>query len=154
VELTAGVPSLRTFYVYLTSGCNCVCRHCWIVPEASATNLMLSPDLLRRAIRQALPLGLQSVKWTGGEPTLRRDLVPLVEAMASTPGITEVSMTTNALRLRELAQPLAAAGSPVARATAAIARNASASARPISAASASGSAKLRRSCTLTATRTW
>ncbi len=70
MELTAGMPSLRTFYVYLTGGCNCACRHCWIVPEASATNVMLSPELLRRAIRQALPLGLQSVKWTGGEPTL------------------------------------------------------------------------------------
>jgi SynChlorMet cassette radical SAM/SPASM protein ScmF len=70
VELTAATPPLRTFYVYLTSGCNCACRHCWIVPERPGTNAFLAPGALRRAIEQALPLGLQALKWTGGEPTL------------------------------------------------------------------------------------
>lgn len=70
MELNAGVPPLHTFYVYLTSGCNCACRHCWIVPAASGAGAFLDPALLRTAIEQALPLGLQALKWTGGEPTL------------------------------------------------------------------------------------
>jgi len=70
VELTAGVPPLHTFYVYLTSGCNCACRHCWIVPASSGAGIFLDPALLRTAIEEALPLGLQALKWTGGEPTL------------------------------------------------------------------------------------
>ncbi len=67
-------PTLNTLYVYLTSGCNCSCRHCWFVPAAeeagSASSEMLDPVVLRTAIEQALPLGLTSLKWTGGEPTL------------------------------------------------------------------------------------
>jgi len=67
-------PALRTLYVYLTSGCNCACQHCWFVPEVASPGVagsdMLEPAVLRRAIEQATPLGLESLKWTGGEPTL------------------------------------------------------------------------------------
>ena len=68
-----GIPPLQTFYVYLTSGCNCACRHCYFVPAAGQADNsradLLSPEKLRKAIVQALPLGLQTLKWTGGEPT-------------------------------------------------------------------------------------
>jgi len=70
LERLNNLPSLRTFYVYLTSGCNCACRHCWIVPASSGGGTFLDPSLLRSAIEQGLPLGLRSLKWTGGEPTL------------------------------------------------------------------------------------
>ena len=70
MAVTATVPPLKTFYVYLTSGCNCACRHCWIVPAAAGHGEFLAPVQLRRAIEQGLTLGLQSLKWTGGEPTL------------------------------------------------------------------------------------
>lgn len=67
-------PALRTLYVYLTSGCNCACQHCWFVPEVVGSSAsgsdMLNPAILRRAIEEAIPLGLDSLKWTGGEPTL------------------------------------------------------------------------------------
>ncbi len=68
----AARPALTTFYVYLTSGCNCACQHCWFVPEKSAPETsadILAPEALRRAIVEALPLGLKRLKWTGGEPT-------------------------------------------------------------------------------------
>jgi len=66
------VPTLNTFYAYLTSGCNCACRHCWFVPEGQKQEeqIVLDPQVLRHAIEQALPLGLSAIKWTGGEPTL------------------------------------------------------------------------------------
>src|SRR5215471_13831294 len=63
------VPPLRTFYLYLTAGCNLACRHCWISPRYQAnggTGGHLDLTLLERAIVEAKPLGLQSVKLTGG----------------------------------------------------------------------------------------
>ena len=50
------------------------------------------------------------IRLTGGEPTIRRGLVDLVRGIKSFPGITEVSMTTNALLLGRLAEDLADAG--------------------------------------------
>src|SRR5262249_59686482 len=47
---------------------------------------------------------------TGGEPTLRADLLEIVERLAAVPGVRDLAMTTNGIRLRELAPALAAAG--------------------------------------------
>jgi len=47
---------------------------------------------------------------TGGEPTVRAHVVELVRGIASTEGVRSISMTTNGLLLKKLAQPLAAAG--------------------------------------------
>ena len=73
MALTDQTPELRTLYLYLTEGCNCACRHCWIVNDRQGDNTkpntILSMDVLRTALEQALPLGLVSLKWTGGEPT-------------------------------------------------------------------------------------
>lgn len=65
-------PQLNTLYAYLTAGCNCACHHCWFVPEkqADTNHEMLDPGLFERVVTQALPLGLEAIKWTGGEPTL------------------------------------------------------------------------------------
>jgi cyclic pyranopterin phosphate synthase len=55
-------------------------------------------------------MGFDRVRLTGGEPTVRPNLVHLVGGMAKIPGITEIAMTTNALALENLAEPLAKAG--------------------------------------------
>jgi SynChlorMet cassette radical SAM/SPASM protein ScmF len=74
MALAGQIPELRTLYLYLTEGCNCACRHCWIVndrqSDSDKSNAILGMDVLRTAIEQARPLGLASLKWTGGEPTL------------------------------------------------------------------------------------
>ncbi|MBA3470578.1 MAG: GTP 3',8-cyclase MoaA [Herpetosiphonaceae bacterium] len=98
--------------VSLTDRCNFRCFYCM---PAVGMQFAPPPELLSNAeLLRLMPIlarsGFEKIRLTGGEPTLRRDLVSLVEAMAHTPGITEVSMTTNALRLAELARPLAAAG--------------------------------------------
>ena len=54
--------------------------------------------------------GVQRVRLTGGEPTVRADLVELVALVAAVPGIREIAMTTNGHLLTELAAPLARAG--------------------------------------------
>jgi SynChlorMet cassette radical SAM/SPASM protein ScmF len=112
MAVTREAPPLRCFYVYLTSGCNCACRHCWIVPEEQAAPRFLAPDLLRRAIEQALPLGLQSLKWTGGEPTLH-PAFPELLAMQREYRLT-ASLETNGLlidgRLTDLLQSCGVTG--------------------------------------------
>jgi cyclic pyranopterin phosphate synthase len=55
-------------------------------------------------------LGFQKFRLTGGEPTLRENIVELVHQIAHTPGIQTVAMTTNGVLLKRLAAPLAAAG--------------------------------------------
>jgi cyclic pyranopterin phosphate synthase len=55
-------------------------------------------------------LGFDKIRLTGGEPTLRENVVELVNAIAGTPGIESVSMTTNGILLSDLAGPLAEAG--------------------------------------------
>jgi len=67
------VPSLQTIYFYLTEGCNLRCRHCWIEPPHQSEKSQyaaLDPELFRHILRQAKPLGLTSVKLTGGEPLM------------------------------------------------------------------------------------
>ncbi len=87
--------------VSLTDRCNFRCVYC--MPEHGAhfapREELLRDDELLRVIAVAARVGFEKIRLTGGEPTIRRNLVELVEAIAHTPGIREVSMTTNALRL-------------------------------------------------------
>jgi SynChlorMet cassette radical SAM/SPASM protein ScmF len=80
----AAVPPLRTFYLYLTAGCNLACRHCWISPRYQAnggTGGHLDLGLFARAIVQGKTVGLKSCKLTGGEPTLHPDFHALCKLM-------------------------------------------------------------------------
>ncbi|MGV8040814.1 MAG: SynChlorMet cassette radical SAM/SPASM protein ScmF [Thermoanaerobaculaceae bacterium] len=80
----AVVPPLRTLYVYLTGGCNLACRHCWLAPTFhpdGGTGGHLPYELFERAIDEAIPLGLQGVKLTGGEPFLHPELFRLADLL-------------------------------------------------------------------------
>ena len=79
-------PALRALYFYLTSYCNLNCRHCWIAPayiENNAAPLEADFELLKDIIDQAMPLGLKSIKVTGGEPFLNNNLFSLISYAAN-----------------------------------------------------------------------
>ena len=65
---------LRSFYLYLTSGCNLMCRHCWIklhfIGGKPDPQECIDPELLLAAVKEAKTLGLTNAKLTGGEPLL------------------------------------------------------------------------------------
>ena len=87
LDLPEGVPPLNSFYLYLSTGCNLACRHCWITPtfvdgEPSSGDC-LDVDLLRRAVAEAKPLGLSRGKLTGGEPTLHPQFVEIVDMLTA-----------------------------------------------------------------------
>ena len=98
--------------ISLTDRCNLRCIYC--MPE-KGTEFHSHADVLNdeelvRVVQVFARLGFDRVRLTGGEPTVRPNLVSLVEQIGQTPGINEIAMTTNAMLLEKLAEPLARAG--------------------------------------------
>ena len=79
-----GMPSLNQIYFYLTEGCNLACRHCYLAPKFDPhgkKHPVLPFKLFKTAISEALPLGLNGVKLSGGEPLLHPDILPMIEVL-------------------------------------------------------------------------
>jgi len=70
----------------------------------------MGAEEIARIVRIAVRLGISKVKITGGEPLIRRDIREIVQKIAETPGLTEISMTTNGTRLASLAKELHKSG--------------------------------------------
>jgi cyclic pyranopterin phosphate synthase len=71
---------------------------------------LLSFDEIERLARVAVDLGVDEIRLTGGEPTLRPGLPDLVQRLSALEGLKSLSLTTNGFFLTRLAEPLAAAG--------------------------------------------
>ena len=71
---------------------------------------ILSLEELRDAAAAFVALGIRKIRLTGGEPTIRRDILKLVESLASLDGLDELTMTTNGIKLPAMAQSLKDAG--------------------------------------------
>ncbi len=99
------VTSLR---VQVNTTCNFKCFFCHMEGTGIQANQMSADEILR-IIRVASRLGVNKVKFTGGEPTLRSDIVEIVRNTRSLVS-GEISMTTNGTRLKTLAPQLKAAG--------------------------------------------
>ncbi len=99
----------------VTDRCNFRCRYCMprehfgaghrFLPHAE----ILSFEEITRVVRALIPLGLQKVRLTGGEPLLRQDLPELVAQLAALPGL-DLALTTNGSLLAKQAHALRAAG--------------------------------------------
>jgi SynChlorMet cassette radical SAM/SPASM protein ScmF len=79
---TSSLFRLNQIYFYLTEGCNLACRHCWLAPQLEKKNIQyptLPSELFEKAIQEARPLGLNSVKLTGGEPLLHPQFTRFIE---------------------------------------------------------------------------
>lgn len=85
---------LTSLYLYLSDRCNLRCGHCWISPSHETEGTQwVDLALLNKVIADAMPLGLASVKLTGGEPLLYPDWQQLAAAIADQ-GL-EVVLETN-----------------------------------------------------------
>jgi cyclic pyranopterin phosphate synthase len=97
--------------ISLTDKCNLRCVYCMPEDITFRPNAeLLQDDEILTLFRVFVELGFSKFRLTGGEPTIRANVVDLVREMTHTPGVREVSMTTNGVRLAELAHPLAEAG--------------------------------------------
>jgi cyclic pyranopterin phosphate synthase len=98
--------------ISVTDRCNLRCVYC--MPEAGLAWIpkpeILTYEEIVKVVEAGASVGLRSVRLTGGEPLIRRDLELLVEMLAGIPGIDDVSLSTNGLLLAERAERLRAAG--------------------------------------------
>lgn len=97
--------------ISLTDKCNLRCVYC--MPEDMTfrpRQELLQDDEIARLVKIFAGLGFKKFRLTGGEPTVRANVVEIVRSIASTPGVAQVAMTTNGLLLDRLAEPLAKAG--------------------------------------------
>ncbi len=107
---------LRQLRISVTDRCNFRCTYC--MPKRAfgsryrflKRSEVLSFEEIARVTSIFAELGVEKVRLTGGEPTLRRDLPRLVEKLARIRGLREINLTTNGSRLTELAGPLRDAG--------------------------------------------
>jgi cyclic pyranopterin phosphate synthase len=103
---------IKSLRVSVTDKCNFRCRYC--MPAEGLEWLdraeVLSFEEIARLVRVLARMGVDEIRLTGGEPLVRRDLPVLVEMIASTPGVEDLSLTTNGVLLDRLAAPLVEAG--------------------------------------------
>ena len=119
-QVEAPLPPLqdkfgRTFdYVRIavTEKCNLRCTYC--MPEEGVDfqkrDKILTSEEVLRVIGVLGRMGIKKVRYTGGEPLIRKDIVDLVAGAVATPGIKAVHLTTNGLLFDRYAQKLRDAG--------------------------------------------
>ena len=103
---------IKSVRVSVTDKCNFRCTYCMPAEglEWLARAEVLSFEEIARLVGVLARLGVDEVRLTGGEPLVRRDLPVLVRMLADTPGVRDLSLTTNGVLLDRLAQPLVDAG--------------------------------------------
>src|SRR5579859_4011088 len=118
LERPGGLPLIDTFgrvhnnlRISVTDRCNLRCTYC--MPEEvvfmNRTEL-LSVEEITRFVQIAVPLGIDKIRLTGGEPLMRRDLPRLVGMLSEIEGIKDIGLTTNGILLADQAKELHEAG--------------------------------------------
>ena len=104
--------SIEYLRISVTDRCNFRCVYCmpaeglpWLPKQE-----ILTYEEITAIVRQLAPLGLRRLRITGGEPTIRPDLVSLVRMLKSVPGIEDIALSTNGVKLPDMSAPLKAAG--------------------------------------------
>ncbi len=102
---------LNYLRISLTDHCNLRCLYC--MPEEMvfrpSAELMQDDEILAM-VSLFVSLGFDKIRLTGGEPTIRANVVNLVQQIADVSGVNTITMTTNGVLLSRLAKSLAEAG--------------------------------------------
>jgi len=103
---------LKSLRVSVTDKCNFRCRYCMPAEglEWLGRDEVLSFEEIARLVRVLARMGVDEIRLTGGEPLVRRELPTLVAMLAQTPGVRDLSLTTNGVLLDRFAGPLVEAG--------------------------------------------
>lgn len=105
-------PQVSYLRVSVTDRCNQRCVYCMPAEgvPAKSHETILRFEEIERIVRAAVPLGVKSVRLTGGEPLVRRGIVECASRLAAVPGVEDLALTTNGLLLPDLVRPLKEAG--------------------------------------------
>lgn len=111
-EMTGHKRRINYLRLSITDRCDLRCVYCtyWRDWEKLACSEILRYEELLRIAQAAAKAGITKVRVTGGEPLVRRGVVEFIRNLRQVPGIREVCLTTNGVRLQELAEPLFHAG--------------------------------------------
>ncbi len=102
---------LKDLRISITPRCNLHCLYCHPQGlEVSDPPGTVTTEDVRHFLKAAALLGLEAVRFTGGEPLVRKELPQMIEAARDTPGITDVAITTNGTLFRRRHKELLAAG--------------------------------------------
>jgi cyclic pyranopterin phosphate synthase len=98
--------------ISVTDRCNIRCFYCMPAENVQFMNRreLLTFEEIERFVRVAVPLGLNQIRLTGGEPLVRKDLHVLVSKLAAIPEIIDIGLTTNGILLADQAKLLFDAG--------------------------------------------
>jgi cyclic pyranopterin phosphate synthase len=98
--------------ISVTDRCNLRCVYC--MPEEGLPWIdkheILTYEEIAEIVRAAAKVGVRSIRLTGGEPLIRKDLQRLVAMIAAVPGIDDIALSTNGLLLADQVTGLVAAG--------------------------------------------
>lgn len=102
----------RYLRISVTDRCNFRCAYC--MPEEGMEwrkrDELLTFEEIERLARLFVRLGVDKIRLTGGEPTVRKGLVELIQRLAAIPGVQSLLMTTNASTLATMAETYRNAG--------------------------------------------
>jgi cyclic pyranopterin phosphate synthase len=98
--------------ISVTDRCNFRCLYCMPVEGLQwlPKSEILSYEEITEVVRQLAPLGLTRLRLTGGEPTIRPDLPVLIRSLRAIPEISDLALSTNGIKLPELASSFRTAG--------------------------------------------
>jgi GTP 3',8-cyclase len=98
--------------ISVTDRCNIRCFYC--MPETDVKfqprEQLLSFEEIERFVTIAARMGVRKLRVTGGEPLLRKNISTLIRKLAAIPGIEDLALTTNGVKLAEQAAELYDAG--------------------------------------------
>ena len=98
--------------ISVTDRCNIRCFYC--MPSENVQfvqrSKIMSFEEIVKFVRLVVPMGVDKIRLTGGEPLVRKDIPELVEMIAKIPGIKDIGITTNGILLPQYAQQLYDAG--------------------------------------------
>jgi len=103
---------LNYLRVSITDRCNLKCIYC-VPPERIprlAHEEILRYEEILRIVRIAITLGITKVRVTGGEPLVRKGVYAFLEELSKLNGLTDLSLTTNGVYLRDNLEKVRAAG--------------------------------------------
>lgn len=99
--------------ISLTDRCNFRCIYC--MPHKGVDDKLHHEDMLSLEemyflIKDFVELGIDKIRFTGGEPLVRRGVVDLISRVSKLEGVRDITMTTNGQLLKQMAKPLKEAG--------------------------------------------
>lgn len=99
--------------ISLTDRCNLRCMYC--MPKKGITDIVPHEELLSleeifQLTKNFVELGIDKIRFTGGEPLVRKNIVELIRKTSQLPGVKDISLTTNGQLLKSMAKDLKEAG--------------------------------------------